>query len=148
MSKTPKYSGRRERSSAAQSQEFISAKSESGPTASGNMKAPLGHKPEDNFVQAEEQKRNAPSLPSELRTKKINWLNIFGLIASVATILGILGGVIFWFANLNSKVDATASNILDIKPKVGQLLITSKEHDIRLDNLEKNTNFERMKINK
>lgn len=136
MSKTPKYNGRHEKSSAAQTQKFISAKLESGPTTGGTT-TPLWKTGEDSYVRTEEEKKNASSLPSELHPKITVWSKIVNVIVGVITILGFLGGIIFWFARLDSKVEATALDMGVIKPKVDQLLITSEEQGVKLDNLEK-----------
>jgi len=138
MSKSPKYIGTREKSSAAQTREYVAASLEASPTAGGHMATPLGKTRDDSFIPPEKEKANAPALPPEFRQQKTDWTNIFGLIGIIITALTFIGGIIIWFSKLDSKVDATASDVVSIKPKVDQLIINSERHEIRINNLENN----------
>lgn len=144
MSRSPKYIGGREKSSAAQTQEFIAASLEASPTAGGNMATPRGKTKDDSYIPTDKEKTNAPELPSEFRQHKTDWLKIANFVFAMIGGLAVIGGVFFWFAKLDAKVDATASDVVAIKPKVDQLIINSEKHEIRINNLD-NNQFSRKK---
>lgn len=137
MRKSPKNIGGREKQSVAQTLEIIAASLESSPTAGGHVATPREKATDDSYTPTDKEKTNAPALPRELRQQKTDWTNIFGLIGVVIAVLTFIGGIIFWFAKLDSKVDTTASDVAVIKPKVDQLVINSEKQDVRLGNLEK-----------
>jgi len=136
MRKSPKNIGGREKQSAAQTLEIIAASLESSPTSGGYMATSRGKTTDDSYITNDKEKTNAPALPRELRQQKPDWTNILSLIGVVIAVLTSIGGIIFWFAKLDSKVDTTASDMAAIKPKVEQLVINSEKQDVRLGNLE------------
>lgn len=136
MSKNQKHNGGREKSSIAQTLEHLSASLDSSPTTGEQPAAPANKSTSDTDNLTGKERSDVPALPKEFFQKKINWLNIFGVISGSITVITFIGGIIVWFAKLDSKVETTASDMAAIKPKVEHLLVNSEVQNARLGNME------------
>lgn len=136
MPKNLKHNEGREKSSTAQILEHLSASLDSSPTNGEQPAAPANKSTPDTDHSTGKERSDVPSLPKEFFQKKTNWLNIFGAIGGLITVLTFIGGIIFWFAKLDSRVETTASDMATIKPKVEQLLVNSEVQNARLGNME------------
>lgn len=136
MRKNQKNNGGHEKSSIAQKLEFLSDSLDSSPTNGEQPAIPANKSTSDTDNLEGKEKSDVPALPKEFFQKKTNWLNILSVIGGSIAVIIPIGGIIFWFAKLDSRVETTASDVAVIKPKVEQLIVNSEVQNVKLGNLE------------
>jgi hypothetical protein len=88
--------------------------------------------------QSYKSEENAPPVPRELRPTAI--VDYFDLVKKIGVLFAVAAPVatgIWWMAKLDSKVESSASDILDIRPKVERILVTIEGKSERIKSLEK-----------
>ena len=88
--------------------------------------------------QSYKSEENAPPVPRELRpTTTVNYFDILKKMSVLLTVAAPVATGIWWMAKLDSKVESSASDILDIRPKVERILVTIEGQSERIKSLEK-----------